>query len=98
MPLTWVLRLYADIYHGTFRSFGTREERAFVELLRQRYHHMRQVVAAHAAVSNTGAGDRPEGTDAGPKKCELGGLIVLRTAQAWQGHHAPFPCRLVENL
>jgi hypothetical protein len=99
MPLTWVLRLYADIYRHTLGSLGRWDERAFVELLRQRYHHMRQVVAvSNEAPSNAEAGGAPGATDAGSEKSALGGLIVLRTARAWQGHHAAFPCRLVENL
>ncbi len=99
MPLTWVLRLYADIYGHTLGSLGHWDERAFVELLRQRYHHMRQIVAAsNVAASNAGADGAPQGGVAGSEKCMRGGLIVLRTARAWQGHHAAFPCRLLENV
>jgi hypothetical protein len=99
MPLTLVLRLYADIYRHAFGSLGRWDERAFIELLRQRYHRMRQVVAAsNETPSNAGADGTAAGTDAGSEKYVRGGLIVLRTARAWQGHHAAFPCRLMENL
>jgi hypothetical protein len=99
MPLTWVLRLYADIYRHDLDSPGPWDERSFVELLRQRYYRMKQAVAAsNGAASNAGAGGAAQGPDAGSEKATLGGLIVLRTARAWQAHHAAFPCRLVENL
>ena len=99
MPLTWVLRLYADIYRHALGPQGRWEEPAFVELLRQRYHHMKQVVvASNAAAPNAGAAGTPQEIDAGSEKCTRGGLIVLWTARAWQGHRAAFPCRLVEDL
>ncbi len=99
MPLSWILRLYADLYRSTIDSLGTEEEPAFIELLRQRYHHMRQVVAAApASVSDDAPGRTPKGMDTEPARCALGGLIVLRTAREWQTHQAGFPCRLMENL
>ena len=99
MPLSWVLRLYTDIYRRAFGSLGRGDEGAFVELLRQRYHRMKQAVAAsNGAASNAGTPGTGPGPDAESEKAALGGLIVLRTARAWQGHHAAFPCRLVEDL
>jgi hypothetical protein len=99
MPLTWVLRLYADIYRHAFGSLGRWDERAFVELLRQRYHRMKQAVAAsNETASNAAAGGAPPEKGAEPAKCALGGLVVLQTARAWQAHHAAFPCRLREDL
>lgn len=99
MPLSRLLRLYADLYHSTVDSLDPAGEPAFVELLRQRYHRMRQVVAASPEPSSGGTTDRTsEGMDTGPAKWALGGLIVLRTARAWQTHPAGFPCRLVEDL
>jgi hypothetical protein len=99
MPLTSVLRLYADIYRHTLGSQGPWDERAFVELLRQRYHRMQQVVAAaNQTPPNAGTAGAPPGTDGVPEKSALGGLIVLQTARAWQAHHAAFPCRLMEDL
>jgi hypothetical protein len=99
MPLSWVLRLYADLYRSTIDSLGADEEPAFVELLRQRYHHMRQVVTAAAPTLSDDAKDRtPERMDTEPAKWALGGLIVLRTAREWQAHQAGFPCRLMEDL
>jgi hypothetical protein len=105
MPLSWVLGLYADLYRRAFGSFGSREERPFVELLRQRYHRMRQLVAAaSAAAPEAATGGVPGGKDTGPVggaqdwASLQGGLIVLQTARAWQMHHASFPCRLVEDL
>ena len=99
MPLSRILELYADIYRTAVDAAGPWDEPAFVELLLQRYHRMRQVVAAAPELSSGGAlGPTPAGTDARPTKCALGGLIVLWTARAWQTHPAGFPCRLRENL
>jgi hypothetical protein len=99
MPLSRVLGLYADIYRTAVDSTEPWDESAFVELLRRRYHRMRQVVAAAPELSSDGTFDPTSaGTDAGPTKWALGGLIVLWTARAWQTHPAGFPCRLRENL
>ncbi len=99
LPLSWILRLYADLYRSTIDSLGPGDEPAFLDLLRQRYHHMKQVVAASPAPSAKDTGSRtPEGMNPGPAKWALGGLIVLRTAREWQTHQAGFPCRLMENL
>ena len=99
MPLSRILRLYADLYRSTIDSLDPGDEPAFVELLRQRYHRVRQVVAASPEPSSGDAARRTsEGRDAGPAKWALGGLIVLRTAREWQAHQAGFPCRLMENL
>jgi hypothetical protein len=99
MPLSRILRLYADLYRSTIDSLDPEDESAFVELLRQRYHRMRQVVAAAPEPSCRGTtGPTLAGTDAGPTKWALGGLIVLRTAREWQRHQAGFPCRLMEDL
>ena len=99
MPLSRVLRLYADLYHSTIDSRSPGDEPAFLELLRQRYHHMREVVAAASASSSSDTRSRTsEATDTGPAKWALGGLIVLRTAREWRTHQAGFPCRLMEDL
>ena len=99
MPLSRILRLYTDLYRATIDSFEAEDEAAFVELLRQRYHRMRQVVAAAPEPSSSDTiGPTPDGTAAGSAKWALGGLIVLRTAREWQTHQAGFPCRLRENL
>jgi hypothetical protein len=99
MPLTSVLQLYADIYRHALGSAGPWDQQAFVELLRRRYHRMRQVVvAANKTPPNAGPNGAPQGTPGAPEKSALGGLIVLQTARAWQAHHAAFPCRLLENL
>ena len=99
MPLSRILRLYADLYRSTTDSLGPGEEAAFVETLRQRYHRMRQVVnAAPEPPSGGAAGPMPAGTDTGPAKCALGGLIVMWTARQWQTQQAGFPCRLREDL
>jgi hypothetical protein len=99
MPLTRLLELYTDLYHSTIDSLDPAEEPAFVELLRRRYHRMRQVVAAAPEPPSGGAACRTaEAMDTEPAKCTLGGLIVLRTARQWQTHPAGFPCRLVEDL
>ena len=99
MPLSRILELYADIYRTAVDVAGPWDELAFVELLRQRYHRMRQVVAAAPELSSGGTlGPTPAGTDTSPTKWSLGGLIVLWTARAWQTHPAGFPCRLRENL
>jgi len=99
MPLSYILRLYADLYRSTLDSPDSWNEPAFVELLRQRYHHMRKVVAiSHESSPSPASGHVPEGTEAGAAKWSLGGLIVQRTAREWQKHQAGFPCRLVENL
>jgi hypothetical protein len=99
MPLSRLLWLYADLYRSTIDSLDPTDEAAFVELLRQRYHHMRQVVAAAPEPSSSGTTDHSsEGMDTGPAKWALGGLIVLWTARAWRTHQAGFPCRLMENL
>ncbi len=99
MPLSRLLWLYADLYRSTIDSPDPADEAAFVELLRQRYHHMRQVVAASPEPSSSSTTARTSGEmDTGPAKWALGGLIVLWTARAWQTHQAGFPCRLMEDL
>ncbi len=99
MPLSRLLWLYADLYRSTIHSLDPADEPAFVELLRQRYHRMRQVVAGSPEPSSDGTACRTsEAMETGPAKCALGGLIVLWTARAWQRHPAGFPCRLRENL
>jgi hypothetical protein len=99
MPLSCILRLYADVYRSTVGSSGPWNEAAFVELLRRRYYGMRQLVAATQEVSSgVPDGHTPAPAEAGPAKWALGGLIVLQTARAWQAHRTRFPCRLVENL
>ena len=99
MPLSRLLWLYVDLYRATIDSLDPADEPAFVDLLRQRYHRMKQVVAAAPELSSGGAfGPTPTGTGAGPTKWALGGLIVLWTARAWQTHPAGFPCRLMEDL
>jgi len=98
MPLSRLLALYADLYHSTIDSLDPAEEPAFVELLRRRYHRMRQVVAAAPEPSSGGAACRTfEALDTEPAKCALGGLIVQWTAREWQTHRDGFPCRLVED-
>jgi hypothetical protein len=99
MPLSRILRLYAELYRSTIDSLDPAQESAFVELLRQRYHRMRHVVAAAAEPSSAGTNGCPsERMDPGPAKSALGGLIVLWTAREWQSHQDGFPCRLVEDL
>ncbi len=99
MPLSRILRLYAELYRSTTNSLYPGEESAFLALLRQRYHHMRQVVAASpAAASGDATNCMPVGMETQPAKWGLGGLIVLRTAREWQTHPAGFPCRLMEDL
>ncbi len=99
MPLSRILRLYAELYRSTTDSLDSGEEPAFIELLRQRYHHMRLVVAAAFAPPSGDTKSRtPEGMDTGSAKWALGGLIVQRTARAWQAHQVGFPCRLMEDL
>jgi hypothetical protein len=99
MPLSRILRLYAELYRSTIDSLDPARESAFVELLRQRYHRMRQVVAAVPEPSSADTNDRAsERMDPGPAKWALGGLIVLWTAREWQTHQDGFPCRLVEDL
>jgi hypothetical protein len=99
MPLSRLLWLYADLYRSTADSLDPADEPAFVELLRQRYHRMRQVVAAAPEPPSDGALDpAPAGAPGRPTKWALGGLIVLWTARAWQTHPAGFPCRLLEDL
>ena len=96
MPLSWILRLYADLYRSTFDSLSLGDEPAFIELLRQRYHHMRQVVAA-APASSDPENCTAQAVSAEPAKWTLGGWIVLRTAREWQMHQTGFPCRLRED-
>jgi len=99
MPLSRILRLYAEIYRSTIESLDPAQEQAFVGLLRQRYHRMRQVVSLAPEPSAGGPAGRPSGrVDAEPAKWALGGLIVQWTARAWQTHRAGFPCRLLEDL
>jgi hypothetical protein len=99
IPLSRLLGLYADLYRSITDSLDPADEPAFVELLRQRYHRMKQVVAAAPEPSSSGAtGPMPVRAGAEPTKWAMGGLIVLWTARQWQTHPAGFPCRLVENL
>jgi hypothetical protein len=99
MPLSRILRLYAELYRSTIDSLDPGNEAAFVELLRHRYHRMRQIVNASPEPPSRGTTDpTPAGIDAGPTKWALGGLIVQWTAREWRTHQDGFPCRLLEDL
>jgi hypothetical protein len=99
MRLSELLKLYADLHHSTVGPLPPADAQAFLDLLKQRYRTIRRNVAeSESQVCKQPGVDPTVCTDNGPPKWALAGLIITRTARAWQQHRSTFPCRLVEDV